>query len=147
MLDAWDDFDSTIADARVAEVFAKAVFDMDEIKLEDPWDLNSNARLNTDWPSEETAHKHSFQSLSFTYLDIRLLAVRPRRLRRRKRITLWMVTTRSASTVSRFMTSLRVTLGPQIISTPASNPRRATCRTWDDDNNGLTECSLDFIVV
>ena len=56
MLDAWDDFDSTIADARVAEVIAKAVFDMDEVKLEDPWDLTSNARLNTDWPSEETAH-------------------------------------------------------------------------------------------
>ena len=59
MLDAWDDFDSTIADARVAEVIAKAVFDVDEnakIKLEDPWDLDSSTRLNTDWPSEETAH-------------------------------------------------------------------------------------------
>ena len=61
MLDAWDDFDSTIADARVAEVIAKAVFDMDEkakIKLEavDPWDWDSNTRLNLDWPSEEIAH-------------------------------------------------------------------------------------------
>ena len=61
MLDAWDDFDSTIADARVAEVIAKAVFDMDEkakVKLEavDPWDWNSNIGLNLDWPSEETAH-------------------------------------------------------------------------------------------
>jgi hypothetical protein len=59
MLDAWDDFDSTIADARVAEVIAKAVFDMDEkakIKLEDPWELDSNTRLTTDWPSEETPH-------------------------------------------------------------------------------------------
>jgi hypothetical protein len=61
MLDAWDDFDSTIADARVAEVIAKAVFDMDQkakVKLEavDPWDWDSNIRLNLDWPSEETAH-------------------------------------------------------------------------------------------
>ncbi|KAF8803565.1 hypothetical protein BYT27DRAFT_7171665 [Phlegmacium glaucopus] len=61
MLDAWDDFDSTIADARVAEVLAKAVFDMDgkeKVKLEavDPWDWDSNTRLNPDWPSEETAH-------------------------------------------------------------------------------------------
>ena len=61
MLDAWDDFDSTIADARVAEVIAKAVFDMDEnakVKLEavDPWEWDSNTRLNSDWPSEETAH-------------------------------------------------------------------------------------------
>ena len=61
MLDAWDDFDSTVADARVAEVIAKAVFDMDEeakVKLEtiDPWDWDSSTRLNSDWPSEETAH-------------------------------------------------------------------------------------------
>ena len=60
MLDAWDDFDSTIADARVAEVIAKAVLDMDEnakVKLEavDPWDWDSNTRPNLDWPSEETA--------------------------------------------------------------------------------------------
>ena len=61
MLDAWDDFDSTIADARVAEVIAKAVFDMDgreKVKLEavDPWDWDSSPRLNSDWPSEDTAH-------------------------------------------------------------------------------------------
>ena len=58
MLDAWDDFDSTIADARVAEVIAKAVFDVDgkaKVKLEavDPWDWDSS---NSDWPTEETAH-------------------------------------------------------------------------------------------
>jgi len=61
MLDAWDDFDSTIADARVAEVIAKAVFDMDgkgKVKLEavDPWDWDSSTRLNSDWPSEEATH-------------------------------------------------------------------------------------------
>ena len=48
MLDAWDNFDSTIVDARVVEFIANAVFDMDEkpkIKLKDPWDLDSNNRL------------------------------------------------------------------------------------------------------
>ncbi|KDR73415.1 hypothetical protein GALMADRAFT_607321 [Galerina marginata CBS 339.88] len=50
MLDAWEDFDSTVADARVAEVLTKAL----EVKTEplDPWDWDAH---HSEWPAEETA--------------------------------------------------------------------------------------------
>ncbi|TFK42883.1 hypothetical protein BDQ12DRAFT_644791 [Crucibulum laeve] len=55
MLDAWEDFDSSIADAKVAEVIAQAaatVLDAEvlgKVKVEalDTWDWDSNQRLST----------------------------------------------------------------------------------------------------
>lgn len=54
MLEAWDDFDSSVADAKVAEVFSQAAGSVDvSIKPEtfDLWDWDSNQDISTaEWP-------------------------------------------------------------------------------------------------
>ncbi|CAA7267632.1 unnamed protein product [Cyclocybe aegerita] len=60
MLDAWEDFDSTIADARVAEVLAKALdasaTEQQQVKVEveatDPWDWDTT-HSGHGWASED----------------------------------------------------------------------------------------------
>jgi len=55
MLDAWDDFDTSVADARVADVFAKVLEGetSQQVKTEhvDPWELDAN---QSDWHLEDT---------------------------------------------------------------------------------------------
>ncbi|KAF9036764.1 hypothetical protein BJ165DRAFT_1505754 [Panaeolus papilionaceus] len=61
MLDAWEDFDSSVAESRVADVFAKAAAasalgDGHSVKVEslDPWDWNLPA---SDWPDDTVTIK------------------------------------------------------------------------------------------
>ena len=62
MLDAWEDFDSSIAETRVAEVFAKALDGSAEdrkVKVEvmDPWDWEASGDVHVEWTSETTRVK------------------------------------------------------------------------------------------
>ncbi|KAF9562145.1 hypothetical protein CPC08DRAFT_706871 [Agrocybe pediades] len=57
MLDAWDDFDTTIAETRVADVIAKVLEGetSQQVKLEpvDPWELDGQQSFGSDWHTED----------------------------------------------------------------------------------------------